>query len=201
VIGLIGGLASGKSTVARLLADRGARVVDADRIGHEVLELPQVRDTLAETFGSGILDPDGSVDRQRLAAAVFGRPERVRRLNEIVHPVIIERVRNALAELAARDDVPLVVLDVALLMETQLDEEMCQALLFVQSPDQLRLRRAMETRGMTAEQFAAREQAQLPASVKAAEADYTVINTGSIDELASQIDGVWPDLCELSGGV
>ena len=201
VIGIVGGLASGKSTVARLLEAHGARAVDADRIGHDVLELPEVRQTLADAFGDGILGPEGGVDRERLAEAVFGKPEQVRRLNDIVHPIIIGRMHDVLTALGARDDVPLIVLDVALLMETQLHEEMCQARLFVRAPDELRRRRAVETRGMTAEQFSAREQAQLPADVKAAEADYTVINTGSIDDLACQIDRLWPDLCRLQGGV
>ena len=201
VIGIVGGLASGKSTVARLLEDRGARVVDADRIGHDVLELPDVRGALSEEFGSGILDADGRVDRQRLAEAVFGKPEKVRRLNDIVHPVIIGRMHEVLAELEARDDVPLIVLDVAMLMETRLHEELCRALLFVRTPEELRRRRAVETRGMTADQFAAREQAQLPADVKAAEADFTVSNTGSMEELSSQIGRIWPDLCGLPGGV
>jgi dephospho-CoA kinase len=202
VVGIVGGLASGKSTVARLLEARGARVVDADRIGHEVLELPEVCEALVGEFGGGILGSDDRVDRGRLAEAVFGKPDRVRRLNDIVHPAIIARMNETLAQLGGCDDVPLIVLDVALLMETRLHEEMrCGALLFVRAPEQLRRRRAVETRGMTAEQFTAREQAQLPTDVKAAEADYTVINMGSIDELASQIDRLWPDLCALPGGV
>ena len=181
VIGIVGGLASGKSTVARLLEARGACAVDADRIGHEVLELPEVRHSLTEAFGGGILGADSRIDREQLAAAVFGRPEQVRRLNDIVHPIIIRKMREEMVRLQAHRDVPLVVLDVALLMETQLHGEMCRALLFVNTPEDLRRRRAAETRGMTAEQFAARERAQLPTDVKAAEADFTVNNTGSIE--------------------
>ena len=200
VVGIVGGLASGKSTVARLLEARGAHVVDADRIGHGVLELPVVRDALGGAFGDGILGADGCVDHERLAEAVFGKPERVKRLNEIVHPIIIDRIRELLGELREREDVPLVVLDVALLMETGLDEEMCQALLCIQAPREARRRRAVENRGMTPEQFAAREQAQLPVDVKADVADYTVTNTGSMDDLAGQLGRLWPDLCRLKGG-
>ncbi|NLW49260.1 MAG: dephospho-CoA kinase [Candidatus Brocadiaceae bacterium] len=201
VIGLVGGLAAGKSTVARLMRERGACVVDADRIGHEVLELPHVRTALTDAFGHGILGPDGRVDRGRLAAVAFGTPERVERLNGIVHPIIIQRISDLLREFSARPDVPLVALDAPLLMETQLHRDVCRALLYVEAPEDERRRRAAQNRGIAPEQFAVREQAQMPTDVKAAVADYTVINTGSIEELARQIDRIWPDLCRLSGGV
>lgn len=198
VVGIVGGLASGKSTVARLLARRGARVVDADRIGHQVLELAAVKEALRDAFGEGIFDAAGRVVHARLAEATFGRPGQVERLNEIVHPPIIEEIRAQVEECKKQEGVPLVVLDAALLMETNLDEELCEAALFVDASGPERLKRAAAQRGISADQFAGREQAQLPEEAKKRRADYVVRNTGSLEELERQLEGLWPELCRGS---
>ena len=198
VVGLVGGLASGKSTVARLLAERGARVVDADRIGHQMLELPEVVEDVVQAFGSDVLDDAGRVDRGRLAERVFGDEQAVQNLNAIIHPPIIRRAREQVAALRMQPDVPLVVLDAPLLMETDLHRDMCQALLFVDSSEELRRRRAMAERGMDAVQFDKRQRAQLPLDTKRQRADYVVDNTGTLEELRSRIERLWPDLCQLS---
>jgi len=198
VVGIVGGVASGKSTVARLLAECGARVVDADAVGHRVLELPAVRQALAEAFGDGILAPDGRVARDRLAEAVFGRPEHVEKLNAIVHPSILAEIRSEVARLKEEGGVPLIVLDAPLLMETQLDSELCQALLFVEAPAELRLRRAQDGRRMSADQFRGREQAQLPEEEKKRRAQYEVTNAGSLEGLKKRLERLWPELCRIT---
>ena len=201
MLGIVGGLAGGKSTAARLLAKRGARVVDADAIGHEVLRRPDVKEALASAFGDDVVRAEGCVDHARLAEAVFGDAERVRRLNSIVHPVIINLIRREVARLRRTPDVPLVVLDAPLLLETGLHTQMCQAVLFVDAPAQLRRERAKRERGLTPEQFARREQAQLPLDAKARAADYCVTNAGSVEELDRRLDALWPKLCKPKGGV
>jgi len=197
VVGLVGGLASGKSTVARLLAERGARIVDADRIGHEMIERPEVVEDVVQAFGSGVLDDAGRVDRGRLAERVFGDQKAVQKLNAIIHPPIIRRAREQVAALRMQPGVPLVVLDAPLLMETDLHRNMCQALLFVDSPQELRRRRAVTERGMDAAQFDKRQEVQLPVDTKRQRADYVVDNSGTLEELRSQVERLWPDLYQL----
>jgi len=195
VLGIVGGLASGKSTVARLLAERGARIVDADTIGHEALKRSAVKDAIRRAFGQTVLDPDGQVNHARLAEEVFGQPTRVAELNSIVHPLILAEIRAQVKRLKEERAVPLVVLDAALLMETGLDRELCQALLFVDTPRAFRRERAAD-RSLSAEQFDRREQAQLPEEAKRERADFVVQNGGALEDLRQQVDELWPALCE-----
>jgi len=198
VLGIVGGLASGKSTVARLLSALGARIVDADRIGHETLERPQVKEALTESFGEAILDDAGKVSHERLAQAAFGRPELVEKLNGIVHPSIIAEIRSQVNALEREPGVPLIVLDAALLMETGLDKELCQALVFVDTPRPSRQERAGARRGMSAEQFGKREQAQLQEETRRRAADFVVSNNGSLKELENQVERLWPELRRIA---
>jgi dephospho-CoA kinase len=195
VVGIVGGLGSGKSTVARLLAERGARVVDADKIVHRVLELPRVKRALRSAFGDRTFDASGRVSRSRLADMVFGHPDEVAKLNNIVHPPVIEEIRAQVGKLRKEEGVPLIVLDAALLMETNLDAQLCQVLLFVDTPAPVRLQRTLTGRGISADQFSKREQAQLPVERKKERANYAVHNAGALQDLERQLEKLWPELC------
>lgn len=194
VIGIVGGVASGKSTVARMLARRGAEVIDADRIAAEVRSRPEVRAALADAFGESILDEAGHVVPRLLAEAVFGEPQRVERLNEVMHPPILRTIRERIEELRRQDAAPLVVLDAPLLVETDLHRELCDAILFVEASPEHRRRRAVQERGMSAAQFKKRSSAQRPVEEKQDLADYVVPNDGSLQELERRIDKLWPHL-------
>ncbi len=194
VLGVLGGVGAGKSTVAELLGEHGAEVIDADRIGHQVLEQPEVRAALADEFGPAVLDERGKVDRGALAEVAFSEPQRVQALNDIVHPPIIEEVRARIERIRRTDGAPLIVLDAALLVESDLHREMCDALLHVEAPLQLRRERAVQ-RGMTHAQFEKRSRAQMPPEAKRRLADYVVRNDGSRRDLKRQIEELWPELC------
>ena len=198
VIGILGGIGAGKSSVARLMAERGAQVVDADRIAHEVLARPAVRRALREAFGEAVAGGDGRISPGRLAGLAFRSEEDTARLNAIVHPPILEEMRRKVKELTTGTGEGLVVLDAALLMETGLDEEMCDALLFVDAPEDVRRRRAAELRGLSEEQFRRREAAQTPLRAKADRADVIIVNTGTLDELRRQLEELWPTLAGAS---
>jgi len=200
VVGIVGGLASGKSTVAKLLAERGARVVDADAIGHHVLDRKPVKEAVKDAFGEDVFDTAGRVSHRKLAEAVFGRATQVEKLNSIVHPLIVEEIRREVARFREDKALPLVVLDAALLVETGLDKELCQALVFVDAPRRVRVARAERGRGMNAKQFHRREQAQLPEEVKRRRAEYVVSNGGALQDLANQVEGLWPELCRRGKG-
>ena len=199
VLGIIGGLGAGKSTVARMLAERGAQVVDADGIAHDVLHDAAVKDALREAFGDGIFDAEGGVIHAQLAEVVFGRREQVERLNAIVHPPVLARIRELVAELKERKDVPLVAVDAALLIESGLDRDVCDAILYVETPGEQRLARALG-RGLSQDQFEKREAAQLPQDVKKARAGLTVNNSGTTADLEQLIAGLWPELCMKKQG-
>ncbi len=185
VIGVLGGIASGKSAAARLLAGPDGAVIDADALAREVLESPAVRVELGRRFGAGVLRADGSVDREALAARVFGDPAARADLESLTHPRVRARVRALLDEARARG-VPRIVLDVPLLLENDAQHGLvreCDALVFVQADDGAREERARRSRGWAAGEVARREAAQLPLAMKRARAGHVVHNDGGLQEL------------------
>ena len=192
-IGLVGGVASGKSRVAQLLVELGAGVLDADRAGHAVLaEDAEVRDALRGRWGGGIFRPDGSVDRAAVARRVFGgggdaAAER-EFLEELVHPRIRARLEREARELAAAGK-PAVVLDAPLLLEAGW-ETMCDVVLMVDASRETRLSRVRD-RGWTEEQFDQREAAQWPIVKKREAADAVIHNDGTEEELRDAVGEFW----------
>ncbi len=190
-IGLTGGIGSGKSEVARRLGERGAVVIDADKIAREVVEPGTAG--LAEivaAFGEGVLRADGSLDREKLGSIVFTDPEKLAILNGIVHPKVGTRVQELL------DEVPsggVVVYDVPLLAENKLAPTFDKVIV-VDTADEVRIRRLGENRGMPEADARARIAAQATREERLAVADFVIDNNGGIDELDRQIDEVWARL-------
>ncbi len=196
VIGLTGALASGKSAVARLLADRGFVLINADSVGHAVLELPEVKRQLRELFGARVLAGEGvpsdrgsGVDRKALAAIVFADPEARRALEAMVHPLMRARFVEAIEhELdPARPAVSPVVLDAAILLEAGWDD-LCDLVVFVDAPRSDRIYRAAMDRGWNAKVFFAREGAQWPSDQKRLRADFVIKNDAGLDALPGEVD-------------
>lgn len=189
-IGLTGGIASGKSVVASHLAELGAVLVDADALARDVVEpgTPGLA-RIVEAFGAGILDGAGRLDRAKLGSVVFGDASRLAVLNGIVHPL----VREAAAwVISGAPDGAIVVQDIPLLVETGQGSSF-HLVLVVDAPDELRVRRMVEHRGMTAEQAESRMAAQAPRGVRLAAADVVLDNSGSVDALLAQVDSLWAD--------
>lgn len=199
IIGLTGGVASGKSTVARRLSDLGAYVIDADLLGHEVLRNDVVRDELVAEFGASILLPDRSIDRRALAQLVFGvnqADSRRKKLESIVHPRIRELALARIDAAAALNVPPLaIVLDAPLLIEAGW-EKLCDEVLFVDTPDECRLARVLD-RGWTEMQFRLREQAQMAIEEKRHHATQVFDNSGSLSDLRRQVDEFWKHAINL----
>ena len=195
-IGLTGGIGSGKSTVAALLVERGAHLVDADRIAREVVEpgSPGLA-AVAEAFGPGVLTPEGALDRPALAAVVFADPAQRARLDAIVHPL----VRGRAAELvAAAPPGAVVVQDVPLLVETG-QAGAFDLVVVVQAPVDLRLTRLVE-RGMTEDDARARIAGQASDEQRAAVADVVLTNGGTRAELAAQVEQFWAERVATTAG-
>jgi dephospho-CoA kinase len=191
-IGLTGGIASGKSVVASRLRELGAVLVDADALAREVVEpgtpgLAQVVDAFGGDLGGELLTADGGLDRPRLGALVFGNPERLAVLNNIIHPLVRERAA-ALVHAAPADAV--VVQDIPLLVETGQGSNF-HLVLVVDAPDELRVRRMMEHRNMTAEAARSRMAAQAPRKDRLAAADVVLDNSGTREELRDAVDRLW----------
>jgi dephospho-CoA kinase len=188
-VGLTGGIGSGKSTVATLLASRGAVVVDADRIAREVVEpgTPGLAAVVA-AFGPGVLAPDGSLDRPALAAVVFADPQARARLDGIVHPLVRRRAGELIAGLP---DDAVVVHDVPLLVETG-QAGGYDLVVVVETDQETRVARLVG-RGLTAADARARIAAQATDEQRRAVADVVLDNSGTPEELAAQVDRLWAD--------
>jgi dephospho-CoA kinase len=189
VIGLLGGIASGKSTVAGLLAGLGAKVVDADRIAHEVLWDQDVAAAIAAEFGAEVLDETGRPDRRRLGDAVFDDPGKLERLEAIVHPRVRERMEEEIAA-AFSAGIRAVVLDVPLLLESELTG-ITDTLVHVRASREARDRRAAANRGWSRGEVERREHRQTPVDEKQRRADHVIENEGSLEDLELRVRELW----------
>lgn len=200
VIGLIGGVASGKSFVARQFAGRGAAVIDADQIGHEVLRDPAVVEAARRQWGESILGADGQIDRRRLAAIVFAPPPagpiQLQRLEALTHPEIGRRMDRQIEQLQ-HAGWPAIVLDAAVLVKAGWAGR-CNRVVFVDAPPEVRLARAA-ARGWSPAEFARREAAQESLESKRRAADWAIDNSGDPAATSAQVDLLWRQLVQPVG--
>ncbi len=196
-VGLTGGIATGKSHVLRCLAELGAAVIDADRIAREIVQpgLPAHRD-IVEAFGQGVLDSRGEIDRKALGALVFSNPARLRRLNAIMHPRILEAEDERIRQLESSslpEAVRMVVVDAALMIEVGSYRKYDQ-LLIAYCPPATQLRRVIQRDGMTEQQARERIAAQMPLVQKLAYADYVIETSDEPAHTRAQVEFVYRDL-------
>ena len=196
VLGICGGSGSGKSTVASMLANYGACVLDADRVYHELVDAPSacVR-ALAEEFGEGIVAADGSLDRRALSRIVFfgdGAPQRLERLNAISHAYVKDAIHSRMADLAA-EGVGCVVIDAPLLFESHLDAD-CDAVIAVIADDAVRVERMVRRDAITEEEAWRRIRAQLSNDELCRRCRFTVRNDGDTHALADALQALWEQL-------
>jgi dephospho-CoA kinase len=195
-VGLTGGIGSGKSEVSRRLAEHGAVLIDADVAAREVVVpgSPGLA-RIAETFGEGVLRPDGSLNRERLGEIVFSDPGLRTKLNEIVHPLVREWMQTAeeAAVRAAAPPGPVVVHDVPLLAESR-GRAGFDVVIVVDVPPEAQAERLIQLRGMPAEQARARMAAQASREQRLALADIVIDNSRSLDDLDRRVGEVWADL-------
>lgn len=193
LVGLTGGIASGKSTVADLLRRKGARVIDADRIGQASYRPGgPAYDRVIERFGEGILDESGEVDRRRLSDIVFSDPEALKDLNAITHPVIADEIARLVEE--QRESDGMVVLDAALLIEILGGGKRppgFDAVVVVAADVQDQVERLVRERAMEEGAAQARISSQAAAEAKLAAADYVLDNRGSLEDLKASVDSLW----------
>lgn len=191
LIALTGGIASGKSTIARRLAERGAIVVDADQIVRDV-QAPGTRvlESIAETFGAEVIAADGSLDRAVLGAKVFGDAEQLAQLNAIVHPAVRAESQRRFDEAMSADPATVVVYDVPLLVEARVDDPW-DLIVVAHAPVEERRRRLVEIRGMAEQAAQERIDAQVSDERRLAIADVVIDTSGSLEQTLAQTDDLW----------
>jgi len=192
VIGLTGGIGSGKSTVARRLAELGARVIDADRVGHEVIEPGgEAYGEIVRAFGREILDAEGRIVRKKLGALVFAEPEKLRALNAISHPRMAERMARQIEQFRqARPIPPAIVLDAAILFQAGW-ERLCDRVWTVSASGETAMARIAARDGLSPEQARERLAAQWSNAKREARAHRTIRNEGTLEELFAEVDRLW----------
>ncbi|MBC7789925.1 MAG: dephospho-CoA kinase [Anaerolineae bacterium] len=193
LVGLTGNIASGKSTVAKLLEERGATLIDADILARRAVDAgTPAYHAILDRWGTQILSPDGALDRTALRQRVFGEAEEISALNEIVHPEVA-RLREALVlEARTRGD-RIVICDIPLLFEKKLADEF-DLIILVDAPRPLRMERLTHDRGLHETDAMQMIAAQMPSELKRARADIIIENAGRLEQLAFRTDEVWKRL-------
>ncbi len=193
-VGLTGGIASGKSTVARMLVEKGAVLIDFDELTREVEEpdRPEWRE-IVRHFGEAVLLPDRRIDRGKLGAIVFADPVKRRILNDIVHPAVFAEWHKRLTEIERRQPDAVVLSDIPLLIESGLEKTVDVVLLIYIPPDE-QIRRLMARNGFSREEAERRISAQMPIAQKIPRADMVIRNEGSIEEAEREVERIWEEL-------
>ena len=186
VIGIVGGIGSGKTAVAAELVKHGGWLINADHFGHEALRQSDIKQQVIAHFGRDILDAGGEIDRRRLGAKVFADVNELRALEAIVFPFIGQRIRQEIEQAQRRDDVRFIILDAAVMLEAGWNG-VCEKLIFVEAPFEQRLQRVRQQRGWTEVDLHKRENSQIPLDEKRRRADSVIENLTTPQAFADQV--------------
>jgi len=198
IFGLTGGAASGKSTVAGMFAELGAKIIDADRLAHELIRSPQpAYHEIVRQFGFEILDSQGEIDRKRLGTLVFHDPQKLRALNAIVHPRVIERTDQLAEAFHLQDPRAVVLVDAALLYEANLADRFEKIIVAWCRPEQ-QLERLMAKTGLSREEAGRRIAAQMPAEEKRRRADYAIDCSGELELTRRLVTDLYSQLQQVA---
>ncbi len=193
IIGIAGGIGSGKSTVAAEFAELGCAVIDADKIAHELLDEPDVYGQIVASFGRQILNRENKIDSSKLAEVVFSDPDNVSRLNSIIHPPVLVRIERLIRQLNHRDAVKAIVLDIPLLFEAGW-EKRCDRLIFIDCNEALRAERVKKMGLFDENQLKSRENFQISLDKKAELCDNTIDNNSGFEALAAQVTEIFTNI-------
>ena len=192
IIGILGGIGSGKSTVARMFEKLGAVRIDADEISHEVRQLAEVIEKITHAWGKEVLT-DGLVDRKKLSKTAFSSREELDRLNAIIHPHVMFRIEKALDDIKANPSLQMAILDAPLLVETGFASS-CNVLLYVDTNPETRKRRALAGTNLSETDLAIREKFQISLDKKRKMSHHVVDNNSSEDLTFQQVSRIWANL-------
>ncbi len=201
IVGLTGGIASGKSEALREFARLGAYTVDADEIAREVV-LPgkEAYQKIVHEFGSGVLDEKGNIDRSKLASVVFGDEQKRRKLNDITHPAIFRGIAERLSNFASSikpGDCSVAIVDAALIVDVGVSE-IFDLIVVVAAPEEVRFSRLTKKRGISPEEAAKRIKCQVSEEKRLSFADIVIQNNGSLEELKEEVRNAWSKIMEIA---
>ena len=196
IIGILGGVCSGKSTVAAEFAKLGCRVIDADKIAHELLDKKNIKGKIIDTFGQGILDSTGKVNRKKLADIVFADSDKLSLLNKMLHPLVLKRAEELIKHYNRQNQVKAIVLDMPLLVEVGWDKP-CDKLIFVDCDWQLRVNRAKKMGFLDENQLKIRENFQISLDSKIGLADNILNNNSDFSALAKQVADIFSYIVDI----
>jgi dephospho-CoA kinase len=197
IIGIIGGIGSGKSAVADAMQHLGGHLIAADRLGHDALLQPDIKPKVIERWGEAILDNQGNPDRKKIAAIVFSKREELRALEALVLPSIEKRILHEIECARSRPGVKFIILDAAILVEAGWARH-CDKIVFVDAPRELRQARLKEQRGWDEAELDRREQMQMPLAEKMNRADAVIVNDGGPEKILPQVQDAlecWKVIC------
>jgi dephospho-CoA kinase len=196
IIGLTGGIGSGKSTVSQYLAELGATIIDADKVGHEALTRSDIKQDIEAAFGREVFGPDGEIDRKRLGPVVFSDPAALRKLNHIMHRRMRTMMEKKIADYR-KQGASVVVMEAAVLLETDADwDRIVDEIWVTVSSEPVVLKRMQEQRGMTEEQTKARIRSQMSNEERVKRARVVISNDGSIDDTKREVKKAWDGLVD-----
>lgn len=195
LIGIVGGIGSGKSTVAAEFEKLGCARIDADAMARGLLDEPDIRDDIVRRFGAEILDSQGRVNRTRLAEKAFADSENLQALNQLLHPVVMQRIEEKIARYQDDPTIPAIVLDVPLLLEVGWAER-CDRIVFVDCTWEHRVERIRRKKALTEEDVKIRENFQISLDTKATLADNTIDNNSDFSALVRQIQEIFSDIAK-----
>jgi dephospho-CoA kinase len=203
-VGLTGGIAAGKSVVGKIFAALGVHVIQADEVAHQLMQPGEpVYQDVVRHFGAGILDPDGSVNRARLAQQAFGKPSRIDELNHIVHPAVIRRQEEWMAEVEQRDPNAIAMVEAALILEAGIARRFDRLVVVTCRPEQRIARWAQRLKvdeDTARREVTRRMAAQLPDEEKIKAADYVIDNSGSLERTETQVRAIYAKLQQGATG-
>jgi len=195
VYGITGNIASGKSSVARMFEELGARIIDADEVARAVVEPGEPAwKEIAEEFGKEVLESGGGVNRKKLAEIVFSDEARRKKLNDITHPRIKEKIRDLLKDYE-KEGAPVVMVEATLIVEGGGLRSLIEGLIVVTADEETQIERLIRDKGYSRQDAVARLGAQMPAGEKIKHGDYVIDNSGSLDETRRHVKEVWEAIC------
>jgi dephospho-CoA kinase len=198
VIGLMGAIGSGKSAVASAFGQLGCAIIDADKMALDLLEKKDRIDTISEVFGGQVLNPDGSIDRKKLADEAFSDPASLEQLNSILHPTVLSQTQQLIDRYRAAPEVSAIVLDVPLLMETGWHTR-CNVLVFIESLPEIRIQRVTQKGRFSADQIKKREKFQISLDKKREIAHYIIQNNSDLAGLTDQVARIYSAIMKVWG--